>query len=628
MKKKIDPRLLSVIRYTYENIADHAAIALLQSAWNPIISLSRDFACCLLDSDFRLITGAREVRGLGGLFTLSMPGQMQKMAEFFEGEIYDGDIIMSNDCDLGNTHNLDIAIIRPIFHEGKIMFWSGSRGHFADIGAPGGLGANAYAKDAYGEGLTITPMKIFEKGKIKKEFLNLLLNNVRFSMSWRGDLMAYVGFNLVAAHRIKEFIKRYGKVVIKKYTQELVDYTDRLVTAEIRKMKPGTYYGEDWIDTNAYGTHNIPVKVKLTIGNDMLVADFSETGPALIGSCNCSLGVVEGAVANCLALMVDPEIPKNWGLTKHTKAVAPEGCLVNAKRPAACGMATTTTVYVVMEAIFRAAAAANPERISAGYGRPCLSQFTGTDFREGRNAPWWYTAVRETAGGGAAYGVDGYRGAMFPGGGGMNADPLEMVEWLYPILVNEYEIATDSMGAGKWRGAAGPRYTLTPYDCSTVDVSSFHSDCYNVTCGVVGGRPTPGGCVYDWDPQNPKKRTFHSSISEFYLKPGTSRTTIVSGGGGYGDALERDPALVSNDARDAIISLAAAREEYGVVLDPKTYVIDYDATEELRSKLKRERRKLPLVTPTESGTAMTRRRMMTEKDEWVDHDRSPGAFIE
>lgn len=625
MKRKVDPRLLSVIRYTYENIADHAAIALLRSAWNPIISLSRDFACCILDSEFRLITGAREVRGLGGLFALSMPNQMKNMAKLFEGEIHDGDIIMSNDCDLGNTHNLDIAIIRPIFYEGEIMFWSGARGHFADIGAPGsgGLGTNCYAKDKYSEGLTITPMKIFEKGKVRKDFMNLLMENVRFSTAWRGDLMAYVGFNLVVADRILKLLQKYGKAVIKEYTQELFDYTDRLVTAEIRKMKPGTYYGEDWLDTNAYCTHNIPVKVKLTIGNDMLVSDFSETSPAVMGSCNCTLGVAEGAVTNCLALMVDPEIPKNWGLTKHVKAIAPEGCLVNAKRPTSCGTATITTVYVVMDTVFRAAAAANPEKIPAGCGRPSLSQFSGTDFRDGRNSPWSYIAVRESAGGGAAYGVDGYRGIMFAGGGGMTAEPIEMVEWLYPLLVNEYEIAADSMGAGKWRGAPGFKYTLTPYECSTTEVSSYHSECYNTTYGLLGGKPTAGGCVYDWDPQHPEKKRFHSSISVFNLKPGASRTAIMGGGGGYGDALERKLELVRDDARDEVISLAAVREEYGVVLHPITYAIDYEATEKLRSKLKSERSALPLVAPMEPGNATMTRRMMTERDEWVDGDHSP-----
>jgi N-methylhydantoinase B len=550
------------------------------------------------------------------------------MADFFEGEIYDGDVLMCNLAYLGNTHMGEPTIASPVFYEGKLVFWAVARGHMMDMGQPQPCPIYPYAKDLYSEGLKIPPLKLYEQGKVRRDVLELYLTNLRQRSLTYGDLMAHVAATWVGKDRLIGLLDHYGLETVKLYTQELLDYTDRRVAVEIRKMKPGTYYGEDWIDSNMFGTKDIPIRAKLTVKDDEWIVDLSDNIPQVIGSVNSSLhGCTESAVAGSLAFCIDPEIPKNEGLCRHYQIICPEGTILSAQPPFSTQMATIAAGECLYRALIRAAAGACPQMVVAGstFCRAC--HYYGTDYRDGRNVPFFLADLNEAGGGGASLGNDGNPTMLEMGvAGSCMVASVEITEWLFPFLVEQWEILTDSQGAGKWRGAPGVITRMKAYECSPVEASPVVTGQRNLTYGVLGGKPGPGGATYVCDSKNPEKKTFMSISSMFYLQPGWVHVAISGGGGGYGDPLERDPKLVRADVRDEFVSVAAAREEYGVIVDPKTYKVDYKGTQELRDKIRRERGELQLVSPTKPGHSTTLREMMTEEDEYLDLDRKPEAW--
>lgn len=623
MDRNIDPALFNIIMGSYDTIAREMAVALERSSWSSVLNSARDFSTVIMDGDFRTVAVPEEI--LPGQ-ALGLDKQVKAMADFFPGEIHDGDVLMSNLPYLGCLHMPEIGVATPVFFEGEIVFWAAVRGHQVDMGSPSPT-RYPYTRDMYGEGLKIPPIKIYEKGKAREDVINLYLTNLRCREHVKGDLMAHIAATWIGKERLLEFLKRYGKETVKTYTQALFDYTDRMVAAEIKKMKEGTYYGEDWIDSNHFGTKNIPVKVKLTVKDDMWIVDFSDCGPQLIGGCNCTMGMLEGVVASSLGFCISPRIPKNYGLCRHYQIIAPEGCIVNAQPPFSTQLATTEAGEIAYRAVLRAAVGACPEMVPAGVTQARPTFYAGTDYRESRNVQFVTFDINGDGGGGAAYGVDGCPCMLdFEVVGGMKFISIEMLELLYPMIVEKAEIVPDSMGAGKWRGAPGCYWEVRFYDCSPVEFNnSYHGD-YNPPYGVLLGNPGLGGCSYEYDPKSPEKRIFHSPCGLFYLQPGRHWVEMSSGGGGYGDPLEREPALVSIDVRDDFITLGSAKEQYGVILHPITYEIDYEATTRLRNKMKSERRELPLVSPTEPGKAVMISKVMTEKDEWMDHERSPNQL--
>ena len=550
---------------------------------------------------------------------------MKSTAQFFDEEIYDGDVLMCNLAYLGNTHMGEPLLASPVFHDGELMFWSMARGHLADMGTPAYVPTYPYAKDLYSEGLKIPPIKLFEKGKLRKDVLELYLGNLRARSSSYGDLMAHVACTWRGKEQLTSLLNTYGNDTIHLYTDELLDYTSRMVGEGIRQMKPGIYHGVDWMDSNGYGTKNIPVRVKLIVEDDMWTVDLSDCPAQMIGTLNASLhGTTESAVVGSLAFCVDPSIPKNEGFHRHINLVCPEGTICSATSPYSTQHSTTGAGEVVYRALLRAAAGAVPDMAPAGSTLIQWSTYIGIDEREGANKLWAYANFNESGGGGAAKGVDGHPSMLEMGvAGAMTFMSTEMEEWLHPIKVKQQEVYKDAQGAGTWRGAPGVITRVTGHGSSDLDIYTACWGHENLSHGTVGGGPGVGGTVYKFDPKEPDKRYFYSGLGKFQLQKDWEYVVISSGGGGYGDALERAAEDVAKDVRDGIVSVGAAKTSYGVVLEPTTFKIDHVATADLRSVLKEKRGELPLTSPTKPGTSTLRQNLMTENDVFTDLDRDP-----
>lgn len=624
VRGKLDPGTFSIILGTLDNIAKEMFLSIENSAWSYIVNTSRDFSTVIVDRNYELLSVPDETIPLQSLGAHSL---VKNLCEHFAGDINEGDIFTSNLAYLGNTHMGEPSIVAPVFYDNEVLFYLVTRGHMIDMGAGEPSPLFPYAKDYYAEGLKIPPVKLYKKGKKNQEIFDVILANLRYTDFIHGDLMAHISAISVGKNRLMALIEKYGAEALKLYCDEVLNYTERMVKKEINKMKPGTYSAEDWLDTNAYGYKNIPVRAKLTIEKDRWVVDLSENIPQVIGSINASLnGCTLTAVNSALAFCINPGIPRNGGIHRNVEIICPPGTLLSATYPASTQSATSGAADLLISVLMKCIAQANPVISAAGPAGVHFNVYSGKDYRQGNNLDWAYLEIGHGGGSGGMEGIDGWSQFIeFGVAGGTRCSPIEMVEWRHPLIIEQWEVVTDHMGAGKWRGGPGVTMVTRTFECSDTALFVQQTGQNNVSYGLYGGKPGKGSVAWMHDPKEPGKRIFHTVSGGISLPSGWTESSLVSGGGGYGDPLDRDVEKVRDDVRDEIVSIESAEEEYGVVFHPNTYEIDISATEKLRSS-KKESIKNPIETwiPKNPGTgANLRLEMMIENDSYIDLDRDP-----
>ncbi|HTY54992.1 MAG TPA: hydantoinase B/oxoprolinase family protein, partial [Candidatus Binataceae bacterium] len=472
-------------------------------------------------------------------------------------------------------------------------------GHQMDIGSPNPTSVAIQATDVWSEGFQISPIKLEERGKLRKDVLQLYLENMRYRDFLHGDLMSQVGSVKTGKKRLMELLDKWGVETLKKFSQEMIAYADRRTQEEIAKWPDGTYTSESWVDSDGTGLTNIAIKCKVTISGSDLDIDFTGSDPQVRGSTNASWATCQNAASIPVVSCLDPDLPHNEGCLKHVKVFAPKGTVTNVEWPGCASDATIVPSDSIMDAVWKCLAQAIPDKVVAGYGHIAPNAFTsGYDRRvPGEKQAFSLILFNGSAGGGASKEADGWPLQYCPGSlGGLKFIPVELMELHHPLLARRQELRTDSMGTGKTRGGPGIEWEVSPRGTGQVDNYAYGDGMFNPPFGLFGGSAGDGGAIYRTNRDG--TRTFYSAIAYFRVSEGESWTTLSTGGGGYGDPLERDPELVQVDVRDEIISLAAARDQYGVVLDPKTLKLDLHATEQLRKELAKSRTHVLIVPAT------------------------------
>jgi len=574
----IDPVFASVLQRRLKSITEEIGLTLLRTTRSPILNEARDFATGLYDAKGRMLEQTEYIPVLA----FALQPSCEHVIRYFDDDIAPGDVILHNDVFSGGNQNNDVAVFRPVFHGDRLVAWSACKGHQADIGGAVRGGYNPEAREVWQEALRIPPVKVYERGQLRKDVWNMIFANIRLGIV-EEDIKAQIGGTLVGERGFKELVERHGVQVILDHIDYLYDSTERMVRKEIEAIPDGIYRGKSiaFYDGVNPGS-KMKINLAVTVAGSDITFDFSGSSPQTPGFVNAPYSSTASALLLTFLMLINADVPHNAGLLRPLKVVNPEGSFLNARFPAATTFGNSIT-GPTSDAILRAFAQAIPQMVTAGWNRMLGMTVTGMDPRHRR--PYVDILFLALKGGsGATLNADGYDHiGLINCGGGLLAQDYEMFEIQNPHFLLQHEYATDSAGAGCWRGGLG---VDTEFRIDGDDVTGIvFGDGVDEEArgfGIFGGRPGSLNEISVTDPQGNVRRPRSKEIMR-----GITRGSVVrqraGGGGGYGDPRERPVEHVVADVRNGYVSVDRAREDYGVAIDPLTLEANLAQTKKLRS---------------------------------------------
>ena len=277
-----DPITLAVVEHRLESIAQEMTEAMLRTAMSQILNSSRDFSTAILDGDCQLVAQGEGIP----VHISALPVAGAAVRDYFGDDIHDGDLFILNDPYFGGSHLPDITIIRPVFHRGRLLFYGVNRAHHSDVGGGTHGGYNPGANEIFQEGLRIPPLKLYDKGVLRYDLLQMMSANVRQSENFLGDLNAQIGSVMLAARRIGDLLAEYGPDRLMAVVSEILAATERQVRQFISGWPDGVYRGESFVDDDGFDSKLVPIRAKVTIAGDSLTIDLSESSPQVEGFIN------------------------------------------------------------------------------------------------------------------------------------------------------------------------------------------------------------------------------------------------------------------------------------------------------------------------------------------------------
>lgn len=553
-----EPTTIAVIRYRLEAIAQQVGVIMQRTAISQLLNQAYDFSTAIFDARGRMVAQAEHIP----IHIGAMPHAVRTILSRFEGDINDGDILVSNDPYYGGSHLPDVTVIRPLFHESSPILYVAVRAHHNDIGGAAHGGYNAAAREIYQEGLRIPPLKLAEGGRLREDVLDLLALNVRHERDFRGDLQAQIGATVVGCQRLSDLLTQYETPTVLSALDALLDGTEQAMKAEIASWVDGTYGGESLLDDDGRGRRRIPVRAQITLTDGEAVVDLSHSAEQLDCFLNSSWANTCSAVYVAFMYLTAGRVPVNDGCFRPIRVIAPEGSVVNPQPPAPVGACTTHIGSEIVEAVLLALAPAAPDRAVAGFARRFRYSLSGLDGRTGKRYVWHLFYGR--GGAGASAHADGRSNlGVIINPGGVRSPSIELTEHQFPFFIQRYEFRPDSGGAGKHRGGLGSVFEMRLEGDEPATINSSGDGVEIPPPGLLGGQP---GYPHDFRivSQNQERRVPSKGI-DIPLKPGEILRNLSAGGGGCGDPRKRDRPLVSRDLREGLIAFATARDVYGLM---------------------------------------------------------------
>jgi N-methylhydantoinase B/oxoprolinase/acetone carboxylase alpha subunit len=594
-QQKIDPITLEVVRGGIVSLCQEMGIAMERSSYSPVFSEGLDYSFALFDGSGEMISQAAfDPCHLG-----AMPQAVRRTLEQVGMEnIEPGDVLLNNDPYLGGSHCSDYTFMRPVFSGDRLVAIAAARAHMIDVGAsvPGSFAGDT--TEIHQEGLRLPAVKLVSRGKEVGDLWRLILTNVRVSHAFEGDMRAVLGALKIAERRILEYTENYGADAWDAILGRIKDISEAFIRRELSNLPEGSYSYEDYVDDSGNTSGPIKIRVKVTIKDGTLIADYSGSSLQVKGPINCASAVTIGntyiGTMHCLPIHGDHQL--NAGTFRPIRPVIPPGTVLNATYPAPVQGGNTETSNRIVDAMIGALSQAVPvENVKAACHGTC-SGLTGGDIY-GSAGDQWVMYLWGLGGMGARTGRDG-NCAQMPFATNNKGPVIEIQDTRYPLLTERFELSPpDSCGAGKYRGGMGTVYAwrlLAP----EAELSSLSERHMISPYGVFGGLPPsqlscghycdtriiPSGAQTFGHATDLYGKLSPSKWSNITLHSGDGVELVLTGGGGYGDPLQRDPQKVAWDVKNRYVSREAARRLYGVVVDG-AFEVDSPATQGLRQRL-------------------------------------------
>ncbi|MEA3332183.1 MAG: hydantoinase B/oxoprolinase family protein [Pseudomonadota bacterium] len=575
MSQVIDKVLVSILRRRFKAITDEMSIALAKTTRSPILCEAKDFVTGLYDAEGKMLEQTENLP----ILAFSLAPVCKYIIDYYGEEIYPGDVIFHNDVfSMGNQNN-DVAVFKPIFHGETLVGWAACKGHQADIGGAVQGGYNPNATEVWQEALRIPPIKVYEKGKLRKDVWDLIFANIRLPIVAE-DMKAEIGSCVVGERGLKAIIERYGIDTFNSHKEYLFDSTEKMMRAEIKTIPTGVYKGESTVffDGKTPGsTYKIRVSIEVT--EDGISFDYVGTDPQTPGFVNGTYSSSASATILTFLQMVNPDIPHNDGMIRPIEIKIPEGTILNARYPAA----TTYGNHLCpnnADAIMRALSNVIPDRVTAEWNELLCALTTGIDPRKDQAyVDIGFMGLK--GGSGAIKGCDGYDHiGMIDASGGILDQDYEMFEQQTPHLLLKHEYITDSAGAGEWRGGLGVE-TQFVIGSEETRVVTFGDGDQEPAFGAQGGKC---GTLNTIKLIYPDGKEYLATTKD--LVEGVEKGTIffqqAGGGGGYGKPSQRPAEKVLKDVRNGVLSPGQAEKDYGVKVNAQKMEIDQEETARLR----------------------------------------------
>jgi len=544
MTGRIDPITLEVVRNKLDGIANEMQSTLLRSSFSPIVKEGLDASASLFTVEGETLSQALAVPI--HLATL-IPVIESLLREFPLEQAKQGDLYILNDPYLGGTHLPDIALMMPVFHDGEPIALSAAMTHHQDVGGMTPGSVPTHATEIYQEGIRIPPLKLRDGMVMNDTFLKMMRQNVRMADSFEGDLNAQIAACTVGARRLAELAKAHGRPAMTAMFTELLDRSERMTRMRLQEIPDGTYRYTEFLDNDGVEMDRpVRIQVAVTIEGDEFHCDFTGTSDQVKGPFNC---VPSGtAAATCFALraITDPTIATNGGCFRPLRLTLPEGSIVNPREPAPVN-ARTATIKRIASCVLGALKEVVPDKVPADSGNELLILMLGGQRGNGAN---YVVGDIVASGSGASHRSDGVDMIETDATNCMNL-PVEALEMDVPIRVNRFGLRANSGGSGTYRGGLG---CVREYEVLRGDVTvTYRGERHAApAAGSQGGEPgaMASATVRRADGQTETVPSKHV----FTLSPGDRLTIETAGGGGYGDPVGRDPALIEADRNNGKLS--------------------------------------------------------------------------
>jgi len=572
---KFDPFLREVIKYAFDAIADNMALTLMRTSHSGIVRDSLDFSTALSDA-----TGQTIAQGVCTPMHLGcFQDALKNVIKSFENKIFQDDVFIFNDpFAAAGQHLPDIYITSPVFRNSRIVAWATALAHHSDVG---GIvaGSNALgAHEIFQEGLRLPVVKFLERGIPNQALWDVITLNVRTPEKVLGDLQAQIAACKSCEKELGDLFDRYGVETVLQYADHLQDYAEELTKSEIRKVPNGIYSFTDHIDGLGEDPQPVVLNVKVIVEDETVIVDWEGTSKQVPGGINPSFPFTKSCAYAALRSILDADIPNCEGFSRPIKVKAPLGSLLNPKFPAPCG-ARGITGYRMIDCLFGALSSAVPDNVTADTtGGSTLPTISG--YLNGKAYVFCETFMG-TWGGTSKH--DGQEGVPHMGANQSNVS-VEMIEQDYPIRIKQYGLVPDTGGAGQYRGGlALMREYESLHDSALLNVRSDKRDF--PPHGLFNGKNgKPSKNILNPDSKQKILPVLMTEVES--LNRGDVFRHIMAGGGGYGDPLKRKPDLVLKDVIEEKVTIAGAKEDYGVIIikTAKELLVDSLATKKLRTK--------------------------------------------
>jgi N-methylhydantoinase B len=573
MGRSFDPITLEILWRRLISIVDEADSTVSRTAFSSLLRDAHDYTCMFTDRKGReLAQGTFATPGQSGAMALGIQNLVNKLpVETYKPD----DVFITNDPWALAGHLNDVCVMSPIFYKDKLVAFTACVFHHSDIG--GRVSSDNH--DVFEEGLFIPLVKLYDGGVLNQSVIDMIRWNVRTSDEVVGDIRSQIAANHVCAEKICQMLQENDFDNLDDLADQIISRTEKSMREEIEKIPDGIYKAEGIIE-QMKGQKDVVIKAAIEVKGSDITVDLDGSSPQVNWGGNVVYNFTYAYVFMAMKSMFGPDIPNNDGCARPLKLSAPEGSVVNCKFPAAVA-ARLVIGHFITEIIYRALSGALPDKvIAASGGTPAqMNVFYG---KRNDERPWHSVIIRG-GGMGASFVNDGNYVYIFPANGANT--PIEIFESDTPLIIENRELLTNSGGPGKMKGGLGQREVFRVPDDKYAPIPPVNLGIQagrhiHPPEGLFGGKPgTKAQFLVNGVSGNPFGLT--------QLKPGDVVIIDAAGGGGYGNPLEREPEMVESDVIEGYVSLEKAKEDYGVVIDPKTMKVDEETTRKLRDTLRK-----------------------------------------